>query len=348
MSEKKKIGILGGLGPESTGDLYLRLIQRFQERFKPSSNTDYPHIVINSIPAQELIANPDQGILRQYHEGLKELERSDVDIILIACNTAYCFLESFQNDIKVPILDLPEKVRAVIHNNAVQSIILLGTQTAYQYGLYSFNDVKIVIPTQAEIKDLSRAIHNLNIAYESETQRRFIELLYQKYVKDSDCVILGCSEVASVLRERDKVIDPFDIMIDSALDFITLPSKNFLIKGQSRIHGNGIFTTSSICKGEIFYQIPLNIIYREPHPRMARIGEGKYVSDDRVLNWVNHSCDPNTELDLSCSPAVFRAIRDIDEDEEITVDYGKTEVGGIKVICSCGSHQCRGMFLIES
>jgi aspartate/glutamate racemase len=45
---KKIIGILRGIGPESTGDFYLRFINLFQKKEKPDSNLDYPQIIIDN------------------------------------------------------------------------------------------------------------------------------------------------------------------------------------------------------------------------------------------------------------------------------------------------------------
>ncbi len=58
----KKIGILGGIGPEATGHFYLKLIKRLQETGRIKRNTDYPQIIINSIPAPELVDEKIQDI----------------------------------------------------------------------------------------------------------------------------------------------------------------------------------------------------------------------------------------------------------------------------------------------
>ena len=55
MKNNFKIGILGGIGPEATGEFYNKLIKRLQEKDLIKSNKDFPQIFINSIPAPELI-----------------------------------------------------------------------------------------------------------------------------------------------------------------------------------------------------------------------------------------------------------------------------------------------------
>jgi uncharacterized protein len=114
-----------------------------------------------------------------------------------------------------------------------------------------------------------------------------------------------------------------------------------LIKKESKIDGFGMFTIKLIPKGTEYYQIPLDITYSKPQPKCALIKD-KYVSDDKVLNWVNHSCDPNSKLDKD-KPSLI-AIKDILPDEEITVDYNQTEEGN-KINCTCKSENCKGYFI---
>jgi hypothetical protein len=117
-----------------------------------------------------------------------------------------------------------------------------------------------------------------------------------------------------------------------------------LEKRISKIDGFGIFTKDVIPYDTEFYQIPLNTIYSKPKPKCARIADGKYVSDDKVLNWINHSCNPNSILDINRDYPVLIAIRDILPNEEVTVDYNQTEMQGVKVKCTCKSYNCKGYF----
>lgn len=117
-----------------------------------------------------------------------------------------------------------------------------------------------------------------------------------------------------------------------------------LIKGTSNINGTGVFTTNSVPADTEYYTIPLNIVLEEPAPRCARIADNQYVHDDAVLNWVNHSCNPNTILDINRPDPVLRSIRPIGPNEEISVNYNQTEVQGVSVECTCKSDNCKGFF----
>jgi len=113
-----------------------------------------------------------------------------------------------------------------------------------------------------------------------------------------------------------------------------------LVKRKSALNNIGIFTTKFILKGETFYKIPESKILNYNHDHAARISGNKYVWDEEVLNYVNHSCEPNAEINLA-NLTLF-AIRDIKPSEEITCDYDLTEGDyGYNFICKCGSKKCR-------
>jgi len=116
---------------------------------------------------------------------------------------------------------------------------------------------------------------------------------------------------------------------------------------KSKIHGKGIFTTKAIKKKTKFYRVPLKNIFNSPKPRCAFIGKHRWVCDNKVLNWVNHSCDANALLCIDRKMPCLIARKDIKLGEEITCDYNKTEKNGKKVRCNCKSRICKKYFLIK-
>ncbi len=117
-----------------------------------------------------------------------------------------------------------------------------------------------------------------------------------------------------------------------------------LERGKSEINGFGIFSKDKIVKGKKYYPAPLDLIYSHPQKNCARISEGKYLFDNKILNWVNHSCNPNSKLEVNKDKVFLTAIKNIYPGKEITVNYNKTEPLGIKVKCTCKSKNCKGYF----
>lgn len=86
------------------------------------------------------------------------------------------------------------------------------------------------------------------------------------------------------------------------------------------------------------------------------IGDGYQLEPSPPFRFVNHSCEPNCEFDWDDDPEVadlphcrrvyMIALRDIEEGEELTIDYNWTPVDAI--VCRCGAPTCRGLIVDES
>jgi uncharacterized protein len=126
-----------------------------------------------------------------------------------------------------------------------------------------------------------------------------------------------------------------------------------LVIRTSSIDSEGCYATEPIKKGArvIEYTGPLLTIkqadaFYDDHPRTYLFGlsDGKHVIDgEGVAAFINHSCDPNCEVDEIKGRVWITAIRDIEPGEEITYDYNLYD-GDLDdlSLCSCGAPNCRG------
>jgi len=123
--------------------------------------------------------------------------------------------------------------------------------------------------------------------------------------------------------------------------------KETLLKvAPSKIHGKGVFALHEIHSVKYFYSIPMDDLRKIPAPLFAKISNNTFVNDPKILNFVNHSCDPNSELVLDQKGAFLRSKRKILAGEEITIDYCATEEKNTLIECKCGSTNCRNFFYI--
>ncbi len=105
----------------------------------------------------------------------------------------------------------------------------------------------------------------------------------------------------------------------------------------SSLHGKGIFSTKNILKGQIITQIIGEMISAEECIKREEEGnvyifwkeDDLYidVSNHSTIRFINHSCDYNCDVDEDESGnLILLAIRDINEGEELTIDYGYEEI----------------------
>lgn len=217
-----RIGVLGGIGPESTAEFYSKLIASMQSKGIIKSNADFPQIIINSIPAPELvydkISNAD---LTMYSKGLEELDTAGVDFIVMICNTIHLFYDQLQKEIKTPILDLRIEVRKTVQKKRVDPVLVLGTPSTLESGLYDFDGITMVKPSTEDVKVLAKAIFDFNSGLDKEGQGRKVEQICNKYMKSSGAkaVILGCTEFGLMLKNGnfDK-INTIDVLVESTIE----------------------------------------------------------------------------------------------------------------------------------
>lgn len=180
-SKNVKIGVLGGIGPEATAEFYSKLIKALQKRGLIKSNADYPQIIINSIPAPELIHRKISDTdIKPYAEGLKFLEKSGADFIVMVCNTIHLYYDTLQKKIKTPILDLRQEVKQILVKSGIKSALVLGTPAAIKLGLCRFKGIKTFEPSQEEMKQITGVIFNFNKGIDKKHHRRFSRIYVEQ------------------------------------------------------------------------------------------------------------------------------------------------------------------------
>lgn len=137
----------------------------------------------------------------------------------------------------------------------------------------------------------------------------------------------------------------------------------------SPIHGRGVFALVRIpkktriieYKGELITDAEADRRYSRAHERSAHTMlfsvEGGLVIDatrrGNAARWINHSCQPNCEIDEEDRRVFIKARRDIIPGEELTYDYNlqigerHTEAAKRAHACLCGARRCRGTMLGE-
>jgi aspartate racemase len=99
--------MIGGLGPESTIDYYRSIISLYRAR-KPEGG--YPHVIINSLDVERLIALVDAGQLGDLADylaaGVELLERAGASLAFIAANTPHLVFDEVQRRSAIPLLSI--------------------------------------------------------------------------------------------------------------------------------------------------------------------------------------------------------------------------------------------------
>lgn len=215
-----RLGVLGGIGPEATGIFYLRLIKELQRQKLITRNADFPQIIINSIPAPELIFEAHHEVdIDPYLAGLKELDTLSLDLMVMVCNTIHLFYDNLSKEMRTPLLDLRAEVSTVLRQKKISAIAVLGTPQSLKQQLYHLDEMNIIYPTESERMCLTQAIFDYNRGAKKEKSKTLVEAIVRaKLFQGADLVILGCTELAIMLENTSlPILDTIDVMVEAVI-----------------------------------------------------------------------------------------------------------------------------------
>ena len=225
----KKIGILGGMSPESTSEYYEYITHTYTERF---GDYGYPEIIIYSVSFQPYVDWPNDGRWDLVAQGLSEaaqrLEAAGADFIIIATNTMHLVFDQVQASVNVPMLSLLDAVGEAILARGMSAVGLLGTKftmekTFYQDAL-ARKGITVLTPDAGDREYVNSVIYNELVAGQirDESRAGFVNIIQKLAERGAEGVILGCTEIPLLISEADAGIPLFDtttIHAEAALNY---------------------------------------------------------------------------------------------------------------------------------
>jgi aspartate racemase len=199
------VGLIGGLGPESTVDYYRRILEAWQ-REDPSTS---PSIVIDSLDvkrALHLVATDRSALSEYLLESLKRLAGAGVDFIAMTANTPHIVFDELAARSKVPMLSIVAVCAADARQRRLKRLALLGTRFTMEATFYqdvcARQGLVVVTPSREE-----RAwIHEKYVGellkgdFRDETRREFVSLIGRLREREGvEAVILGGTELPLLL-----------------------------------------------------------------------------------------------------------------------------------------------------
>ena len=164
---KKTIGVLGGMGPETTVDFFSRLIKICEGKYGCRHDEDFPRIVVLTLPIPPVVERIESNgvLLQMLTEGIGKLISAGADFISIPCNTVHFYFDEMQRFSSVPILNIIEETVKRAKKEGCKKIGILATRTTIEknlFGKYSNKyGIKMINPTEEEIDEISEIIYDI-------------------------------------------------------------------------------------------------------------------------------------------------------------------------------------------
>ena len=206
-----KVGIIGGIGPESTVDYYKSIITEYR---KVKQDGSYPEIVIDSIDMTKMLnlvlGKKWDNLVNMLVQAIENVNKAGADFAVIASNTPHVVFEKVEALSPLPVLSIVEEACKKASELKLKKIGLFGTAFTMRESFYKDcflrNGINIVIPSESEQELIHVKIFNeleLGIT-KQETKTELIQIIDRMIKNDFiDGLILGCTELPLILNNGD-------------------------------------------------------------------------------------------------------------------------------------------------
>jgi len=228
---KQIIGVLGGMGPQATCDLFQKLINATPAR----TDQEHLHIIIDNNPAipdrSAYILGSGPDPTPALVESACRLAQAGCDFLVIPCNTAHCFIRAVEEAAGIPVLNMVEITAEEARRRLKpgEAVGLLATTGTVKSGLYhealARQGLSLITPSEADQKVLMELIYGpqgIKAGFTGKDLRAQFWLLAERLVsRGARLVIAGCTEIPLVLEDGDisvPVLDSTDLLAKAAVE----------------------------------------------------------------------------------------------------------------------------------
>jgi aspartate racemase len=226
----KTVGIIGGLGPETTSEFYLDIIFNYQKM----NNSQRAPIIISSVPIPYIIE--EEGILK--NKGVerflpylineaKRLEQANADFIVMPCNSMHIFINELRASVKIPVLSIIEETVKYIKKKKIKKVGIISTAMTLRNKLYENellkNSISCSGASHTEQSRLDKIILNIVKGEKDKADYYYLLGTIEKLNKENvDCILLACTDL-QLLRPSHpslKIFDTMQIFSQATVDYM--------------------------------------------------------------------------------------------------------------------------------
>lgn len=230
MSKHKKIGIVGGVSPESTVSYYLRIVRKYREVY---GDFGFPEVLVYSVNLQHyrdwIVKDDWDNVAQDLIRCVNSLKTAGADIAVLAANVLHFVFDRVKEKSPLPMISIIEATAKSVKEKGMRKVGLLGTSFTMErsfyveglakYGVEAFTPASKVdrdyIHHVAE-EEISRGLIN------PESRKNFLKIINHLVERGAEGIVLGCTEIPLLLKPEHtsvKLFDTAEIHADAALEF---------------------------------------------------------------------------------------------------------------------------------
>lgn len=227
----KKVGIVGGMGPESTIPYYHDIVYGVQKRLGEKT---FPNLTIESIDVFKVLGLCND---KKYDElfayilaAIKNLENAGADFVVLSANTPHVIFDRLKENCNIPLISIVDTACQETINKGFMRVGLLGTIFTMKENFFkkpfADNSIDIVIPTDKEMEYLNDKISfELELGIVNKETLKGVQAIISRMKSENniEAIILGCTELPLLLNDSVSPVPCLDTMkihVDSIISYI--------------------------------------------------------------------------------------------------------------------------------
>ena len=214
----KTIGMLGGMSWESTLSYYKAMNEGVKQRL---GGLHSAKIALYSVDFAEIERLQHQGdwdaTARILTDGAKAVEAAGADFLLICTNTMHKVAPQIAANIQIPVLHIADATAGQLKADGISKVGLLGTrftmeQDFYKSRLTELFGIEVLVPDLAGRELVHRVIYDeLCLGKINPASREaYLGIMGSLVSQGAQAIILGCTEIALLVRQQDTQIKLYD------------------------------------------------------------------------------------------------------------------------------------------
>jgi len=222
---EKVIGILGGMGPLATSDIFKRIITYTDAK----SDKQHIHIIVDNntkIPDRtNYILNGGENPNKEMIRSAIKLELMGADVIVIPCNTAHYFYKEVSGFVDAPIINMIEETAKAVKASGYKRAGLLATEGTYSSGIYkkvlADMDLELVEPEESDKRHITELIYTVKEGAFDIDITGVLQTIEKMKQRGAEVLILGCTELPIAFEKyniKALVVDPTEILARRAVE----------------------------------------------------------------------------------------------------------------------------------
>lgn len=214
----QKIGLVGGIGPESTVSYYRQLVQGVKQQLGEHT---LPRLSIETLNAFQVFSLCKQHKYDELTEyvlgGIRSLAAAGAQCAALTGNTPNIVFDQLKAASPIPLISAIEATVAVAKSRGVKKVGLLGTvftmTNTFFVKPFEREGIEVVVPTDAEIQYIQGKIESEleHGVVTTETRAGFVEIITDMKTRSNiDQIILGCTELPLLLDDSTSPVPCLD------------------------------------------------------------------------------------------------------------------------------------------